>query len=104
MLTPRIQSDERGITLNKSLAWTIVVAMILGGMWVGARDADTKARLITLETMTRDRAAQISNLDGRIRPLENQSEVVRSQLIEIGRGIERIEQQLNDAKKAAATP
>lgn len=30
-----IEQSERGITLNKSLAWTILVALIGGGIWIG---------------------------------------------------------------------
>ena len=36
MNTPRMQADERGLTINKSLAWTIVVALVMAGLWLGS--------------------------------------------------------------------
>lgn len=32
-----IESSERGITLSKPLAWTMLVALIGGGIWVGSQ-------------------------------------------------------------------
>lgn len=36
MGSPMIENSDRGITLNKQLAWTILVALVLGSMWVGS--------------------------------------------------------------------
>lgn len=30
-----IENSDRGVTLNKSLAWTILTAVLAGGIWVG---------------------------------------------------------------------
>ena len=35
MSRPMIENSDRGITLNKQLAWTVLSAMVLGGMWIG---------------------------------------------------------------------
>jgi len=35
MNKPMIENSDRGITLNKSLAWTIGSALLVGGIWIG---------------------------------------------------------------------
>lgn len=55
-----IENSERGITLAKPLAWTILTALIIGGIWIGAqvrsleevvrRQERSEARLTALET------------------------------------------------------
>jgi len=55
-----IENSERGITLAKPLAWTILVALIIGGIWIGAqvrslkevmrRQERSEARITALET------------------------------------------------------
>lgn len=35
MNKPMIENSDRGITLNKSLAWTVLVGVLSGGVWVG---------------------------------------------------------------------
>lgn len=30
-----IENSERGITINKSLAWTVFTAVLAGGIWIG---------------------------------------------------------------------
>lgn len=32
---PKIEATERGIVINKALAWTIVSGLVMGGLWVG---------------------------------------------------------------------
>lgn len=43
MNKPMLQNDDRGITLNKSLAWTIMVGLFLGGLYAGTELADVKS-------------------------------------------------------------
>lgn len=39
MNKPMIENSDRGITLNKSLAWAILAAVAGGGLWVGTQVA-----------------------------------------------------------------
>lgn len=36
MGSPMIENSDRGITLNKQLAWTIGTAIVVGGFWIGS--------------------------------------------------------------------
>lgn len=75
---PAIENSDRGITLNKSLAWTLASALALGGMWVGtnvtklAASTDALALALTRAeaTASSDRAAAIA-VEARVRALEN---------------------------------
>lgn len=74
MTTPRITNDDRGITINKSLAWSLASAFLLGGLWLGTEVMGTKQMVIDI------RAAQIisksdeteyrRDVDARLRLLE----------------------------------
>ena len=75
---PRIENSDRGLTINKSLGWTIGCGLLLGGMWVGtnvtqlssATDGLTAALVRTEATVATDRAAA-SAIEARVRALEN---------------------------------
>jgi hypothetical protein len=72
MTPPRIQNDERGITLNKSLAWTITVALVMAGLWVGSMVSSIDTRVATLEAESRNKHIRLEAHDARLRPLEVQ--------------------------------
>lgn len=78
MSKPMIENSDRGITLNKSLAWTMLVA-ICGLVWFGGAtitrlQAATETLTATLnrteQIMSADRAHTIS-IEARVRVLEN---------------------------------
>lgn len=48
MNKPMIENSDRGITLTKSLAWTIFVAVLGGGIWVGMQVTAAKQGVQTL--------------------------------------------------------
>jgi len=37
-----IENSDRGITLNKSLAWTVACGLIIAGLWVGGQVASLR--------------------------------------------------------------
>jgi len=37
-----IENSDRGITLNKSLAWTVASALVIAGLWVGGQVASLR--------------------------------------------------------------
>lgn len=65
-----IENSDRGITLNKTLAWTIGVGLILAGIYVGtqvatlSRGLDEMARTAVSATQSR------AQLDSRVNALE----------------------------------
>lgn len=80
MTPPRITTDERGITLNKSLAWTMLVAIVSAAFWVGVTvtqlQSDTMNFTDTLkdvkESIEADRLGATAR-EARIRALERDS-------------------------------
>jgi hypothetical protein len=79
---PMIENSDRGITLAKPLAWSIFIAIIGGGIWVGQQTGSVQSELVTVagalseikaaqsvreERSQRDREA----LDVRLRAVEN---------------------------------
>lgn len=58
MTSPKIENSDRGITLNKSLAWTIAAALIGGGIWVGIEVNAARSGIEVLtQRQTEDRIA-----------------------------------------------
>lgn len=56
MTPPMIESSDRGITLNKSLAWTILATAVGVAFWFGTRDAEQTTAIETLsERQAEDR-------------------------------------------------
>lgn len=77
---PMIENSDRGITLNKQLAWTILSALVVGGMWIGSTVTGLQGSTRNLseaisETRSTISAERQSNsaLEQRIRILENTS-------------------------------
>lgn len=62
MNAPMIENSERGITLNKSLAWTMLVAVLAGGVWIGTQVTEAKKGVETLtERQSEDRNSIVEN-------------------------------------------
>ncbi|OOY16709.1 hypothetical protein [Thioclava sp. DLFJ4-1] len=98
-IRPRIENSERGITLNKSLAWTILTALIAGGFWVGSQV--TALQSITQDNKARsaDQSAEITVINNRLRSIETQQarsdekfSNILGYLTRIDARLERIEQ------------
>ena len=78
MAKPMIENNERGITINKALAWTMLVS-VTGLIWwgggtlaslQGAADRLTSALTETREMIVAERANS-AQLEARVRALEN---------------------------------
>lgn len=56
-MTQMIENSDRGVTLNKSLAWTILTAVLAGGIWVGVQVTSAREGIEVLtQRQTEDRA------------------------------------------------
>lgn len=63
MSVQMIENSDRGITINKALAWTMLVGILGGGYWVGTMIATATEGISTLEIrQTEDRAAIRENM------------------------------------------
>ena len=78
MAKPMIENNDRGITINKALAWTMLVS-VTGLIWwgggtlaslQGAADRLTSALTETREMIMAERASS-AQLEARVRVLEN---------------------------------
>lgn len=81
MNAPRIENADRGITLNKSLAWTVLVALLTVAFWIGATVQGLRSSTVDLTEAQADISAAAKESraevkarddeqDGRIRVLE----------------------------------
>lgn len=111
MNAPRINDDDRGITLSKSLAWTILL-FILGIVWTGGSMlASINNRLDSLERQRTEMVAQfeervlenrrsardaLQDHETRIRPLEAAAPLIQNRLDGIAAGIEEIKRELRE--------
>ena len=82
-LRPRIENSDRGITLNRSLAWTMLIAILSGAFWAGQTitalqgmsDRNAKAISEIVGSQALDRAeskADLAMIIGRIGTIEQQ--------------------------------
>ena len=63
-MTQMIENSERGITLTKSLAWTILVAALTGGIWIGIQITAAQEGIATLsDRQSENRGAIKSNTE-----------------------------------------
>jgi pseudouridine-5'-phosphate glycosidase len=79
--------EDRGITIAKPLAWTVLTALIGGGIWIGlaVQELSEVARRV-------DRAAsRISTLESRATIAERDTAVVATRLDMILGVVERID-------------
>lgn len=69
-----IENSDRGITVNKALAWTIVCGLIGGGFFMGAELASTKAILTEIKQGSENSRMEMKRvtdgIDVRLRAVE----------------------------------
>jgi hypothetical protein len=97
-MSQMIENSDRGITVNKGVAWTIVTGLVAGGIWLGAELAGTKAALVNLNAMLVDqqREGRIRNdaLDLRVRTLETTRATDASEIVALRRDLSDFRQEL----------
>lgn len=107
-LRPIIENSDRGITLNKSLAWTIFSSLVVLVWWGGATLSGVQKTLLALETaqMTdrmETRAALAegraesrtanAQVEQRVRTLENTQSRVDAQFTAMRESLDEIKRQ-----------
>lgn len=68
---PMIENSDRGITLNKALAWTMAVGLISAGLTVGVNLAGLQSAVTLQAEQSAIAANERKDLDGRLRVVEN---------------------------------
>ncbi len=87
MNLPMIESNDRGITLNKSLAWAVLTGVLAGGIWVGVQVNSAREGIDNLaERQAEDRLDIRSNTES---------------IVSLRTGNARIEQRLTSIESTA---
>ncbi|MBC7156582.1 MAG: hypothetical protein H5U20_03595 [Rhodobacteraceae bacterium] len=91
-----IENSERGITLNKSLAWTMLVAVLAGGVWIGTQVTEAKKGVETLtERQSEDRGSITANREA-IARLQSSNARIDQRLISIEQSTSRTENSIEE--------
>lgn len=85
-----IENSDRGITLNKGLAWTILMALVSGVWWGGATITRLQSDVQSLTAAVSERRSENGGLEGRVRALENGSSRTDAQLDSLGQALSEI--------------
>lgn len=112
---PRIQTDERGITINKTLAWTMVVALISASILAGREFQKTQSSITALaDTQTQRHNETLTfrrDTENRIRSLEaaratDGSEIgaLRRDLTSFRSDIQELKQLLRSLERSLVQP
>ena len=103
MNAPRIQSDERGITVNKTLAWLMLGGLLSAGFWLGTEISGTKSAVDNLAaTQTRrhnETLAFRSDTESRIRLLETSRASDNSEAQALRRDISGLREDFREFKE-----
>lgn len=98
-----IENSDRGITLNKTLAWTLAVALMSGGMWVGTTVASLERELASIRDLAQQLKDEGAARETRLRHLENtftrsdERQLAQSDLLaRIDARLERLERTLSE--------
>lgn len=91
-----IENSDRGITLNKGLAWTIFSAVLVGGIWIGVQVTTAKNGInILTERQSEDREAIQMNTRA-INDLRRGEARMDQRLTNIERGIEQTRRDVSE--------
>lgn len=110
MVRGHMEVGDRGITLSKALAWTIVTGLCVAAYWLGSEMRHTQTTLEGLvkqqterhaETMSyrRDIEQQSREQDRRIRVLEAAREASTSEMTALRRDLTGFRQDMRDLKE-----
>ena len=100
-LDPRrhIENADRGITLSKSLAWTILAGLITGGMWLGGEIASARRSIDDLKSDLAQFEIRQTELADRMRKVERQEAADLERMTAITTLLTRIDQRLETMER-----
>ena len=91
MNAPRIENADRGITLNKSLAWTVLVAFLTVAFWIGATVQGLRSSTVDLTETQQELAADAKEDRTQLQAKDNeQDERIRALETTAARADERM--------------
>lgn len=96
-MTTHIENSDRGLTINKSLAWTIVTSLAAALFWYASTTQSMKSSieqinsaLASIEGARRADLVETKQLEGRVRVLENDSTKQAAQYEGLAKSIEEL--------------
>lgn len=98
-----IENSDRGLTINKGLAWTMVSGLVVAGIWVGVQTATLSSGIKTLQDDLTD-AIQSQEIEGnrrdalaaRVRTLETKSAARDASFQHLGSSLQEMKSQLSE--------
>lgn len=100
MSKPMIENSERGITVNKTLAWAMVTGLVMGGFFVGTEMSQTKTLLGEIksasETSRTEMKRVTTDIDARLRAVETNRASDASELRAVQREVNGLSQQVSE--------
>jgi hypothetical protein len=100
MTPPRITDEDRGLTINKSLAWTMLTGIFAGGLWLGVQLTETQSAIQAMQQDAKDRnAEEVVNrreIDARLRTLEQSRVGDASEIAALRRDLNELRPELRE--------
>jgi hypothetical protein len=96
MNKPMIENTDRGITLNKTLAWTMMVGLIGSGLWLGGQMAELSASIEELGTRQAEDRQDIRDNTRLVNEIRRNEARVDQRLITIERSVTNAERGIQE--------
>ena len=104
MNKPMIENSDRGITLNKSLAWTMATALVAGGIWVGVQITSTKEGIQVLSQRQAEDRLEIRHNAAQINTMRSQSARLDQKITNIEQSAARTEANVSEILRYLRNP
>lgn len=106
-MAQHIENSDRGLTINRSLAWTIVTSLVVAVFWGGSTVQGTRSSIesltqavIALDKDRKDGQAEAkgerAQIEGRVRSLENGATRQSAQYDSLSRSIDELKAAQNE--------
>lgn len=89
-MSQMIENSDRGVTLNKGLAWSILTALVAAVWWGGATITRLQVDVQALVTAVGERRQENGGLESRVRTLEAGSSRSAAQLEALNRTLDEV--------------
>lgn len=94
-----IENSDRGITLNKQFAYTLLCGFVGVGFWVGVTVTQLGAKIDHLTQKETERSAQIAALQARLGLLERNESAVSVKLTSIDSSIQEVKSSIDSLNR-----
>lgn len=99
MTSRQIETSDRGITITKSLAWTLATGLIAGGIWLGSNVASLITKMDEFSAVAYSAALERKEVEVRVRGLEVRDARAQEQYLSILAILSRIDNKFTQLEK-----